>query len=276
MTTQYRPVLQNMEDYSFPVLFSAGAEARAEQVAEPCERAFHYLKDVLEFTPSFRLLVLSPEDWATHAGFPLYGMPHTAGGDTLVVGDGPADFWQGVVRMLDDVLTSAQRAELEDVYGAVDGRLDIAPFADLIVIHELGHLFHEQVPFSFPRLWLMELFANFCLHAYIVEREPDLLPMWLTLPERMTALPAERVQHRSLDDFERLYVGVGPENYVWYQFGLVVAVKSIYDAAGVDALWRLYRTFATHENGLTDRELAGLLNERVHPAAAQVMRTWPK
>jgi hypothetical protein len=276
MTVQYRPALQNMENHSFPVLFSAGIEARAEQVAEPCESAFHYLKDVMEFAPSFRLLVLSCEDWATHASFPLYGMPHTTGGDTLVVGNEPADFWQGVVRMLDDTLTPAQRAELEGVYGVVDGRFDIAGFADLIVIHELGHLFHEQVPFEFPRLWLMEFFANFCLHAYIIEQAPDLLPMWLTLPERMMALPAERVPHRSLDDFERLYVEVGAENYVWYQFRLVVAIKSIYEAAGVGALRRLYRTFAARGGELTDPQLAKLLEDEVDPAAAQVMRSWPE
>ena len=95
------------------------------------------------------------------------------------------------------------------------------------------------------------------------------------LPERMMALPAERVRHRSLDDFERLYVGVGPENYVWYQFRLAVAAGEIYDAAGADALRRLYRTFATHANDLTDRQLAELLRERVYPMTARVMGTWP-
>jgi hypothetical protein len=80
MTTERRSTLDRMEGYPFPVLLSAGAGGRAEQVATLCERAFHYLKDVLEFTPSLRLLVLFPEDWATHAGFPLYGTPHTAGG----------------------------------------------------------------------------------------------------------------------------------------------------------------------------------------------------
>ncbi|MGH3087294.1 MAG: hypothetical protein ACRDSJ_08250 [Rubrobacteraceae bacterium] len=274
MTTKQRSSLERMEGYSFPVLFSAGAQTRAEQVAARCERAHHYLKGVLEFDPALRLLALSPEDWEEHAAFPMYGMLHTDGSESLIVGEKPADFWQGVVRMLDDVLTPAQRAEAEAVYGVVDGRIDIAPFADLLVVHELGHLFHEQVPFRFPRLWLTELFANFCLHAYIIEREPDLLPMWLTLPKRMMSLPRDRVQHRSLDDFERLYVGV--ENYVWYQFGLVVAAKSIHDAAGVGALRRLHRAFTTHEGELTDPQLAALLEEQVHPAAAQAMRTWPK
>ena len=275
MTTRYRSVLQNMEGYPFPVLFGAGAEGRAEQIAARLERAHRYLKEVLEFDPKLRLLVLPAEDWSEHAAFPLYGMLHYAGREAIVVGDEPAGFWQGVVGMLDGVLTPAQRAEAQATYGTVDGRIDMSAFADLIVVHELGHLFHEQVPFAFPRLWLRELFCNFCVHAYVVEREPEQVPLWTILPERMMVLSADRVRHRSLDDFERLYVGVGPENYCWYQFRLAVAAGEIYDAAGADALRRLYRTFATHANDLTDRQLAELLRERVYPMAARVMGTWP-
>src|SRR5215207_9487492 len=95
------------------------------------------------------------------------------------------------------------------------------------------------------------------------------------LPERMMELPTDRVRRRSLEDFERLYAGVGPENYVWYQCGLVVAAKSIYEATGVDVLRRLYRTFATQQGTLTDQQLAQLLEARVHPMAAQTMRMWP-
>lgn len=275
MTTRYGAALQDMEGYPFPVLFSDGARTRARRVAERCARAHRHLESVLGFGPKLRLLVLSPEDWAEHAAFPLYGMPHYAGGEAIVVGDEPASFRRGVVRMLDGVLTPAQRAEAEAAYGTAGGGIDMSPFADLLVVHELGHLFHLQVPFAFPRLWLMELFCNLCLHAYVAEIEPERLPLWTMLPERMLALPADRVRHRSLDAFERLYVGVGPENYCWYQFRLAVAARGIYDAAGVDALRRLYRTFAAHENELTDRQLAELLKERVHPTIARVMETWP-
>jgi hypothetical protein len=73
MSAQYRPALQNMESYSFPVLFSEGAQTKAKDVATRCERVHRYFKGVLEFNPTFRLLVLSPRDWETHADFPVYG-----------------------------------------------------------------------------------------------------------------------------------------------------------------------------------------------------------
>ena len=53
-----------------------------------------------------------------------------------------------------------------------------------------------------------------------------------------------RFAHRSLEDFERLCVGVGPENYGWYQVKLHVGAKRIYDSGGIDALSRMWRTFA--------------------------------
>jgi hypothetical protein len=277
MTTRHRSALQHMEGYPFPVLFSTGgARSREARVAVRLERAHRYLRSVLEFDPRIRLLVLPTEDWADHAAFPLYGMPHYTEEGEIIVGDEPADFWQGVTLMLDGVLTRAQRAEAEATYGTVDGRIDMAPFADLLVVHELGHLFHVQVPFAFPRLWLMELFCNLCVRAYVSEEEPQHLPLWTMLPERMMALPPEKVRHRSLNDFERLYVGVGAENYCWYQFRLAVAADEIFDAAGVDALRRLYHTFVAQRKGLTDGQLAKLLEHRVSPVAARIMRAWPR
>src|SRR5215208_4559659 len=232
MVTEQRSALQHIDGYPFPVLFSVSTQARAKRVAARCERAHQYLKGMLGFDPTLRLLVLSPEDWAEYAAVQTYGMPHSAEGETLIVGARTAEFFQSIGRMLDDVVAPEQRAEMESIYGTVDGQPNMTPFADLLVVHELGHLFHEQAPFDFPRLWLME-------------------------------------------HFERLYAGVGPENYVWYQCGLVVAAKSIYEAAGVDVLRRLYRTFATQQGTLTDQQLAQLLEARVHPMAAQTMRMWP-
>jgi hypothetical protein len=278
MTIQSRSVLCNMEIYPFSVLFSAGAQPRVTQIASRLEWAHRYLKEILAFDPTLRLLVLSPKDWPEHTAYPLYGMPHYLGREVIVMGDEPAGFWQGVVELLDGVLTPTQRAEVKATYGTVDGRIDMSAFANLIVVHELGHLFHEQVPFAFPRLWIREFFCNFCVHAYLAENEPEQMQLWTLLPERMMALPTDKVRYCSLSDFERLYVNVGPENYVWYQFRLAVAARELYDVAGADALRRLYKTFATSEGKkeLTDWQLAELLKLQVHPAAARTMTAWPQ
>ncbi len=275
MASTSQSSLQPLDGFPFPVFASAGAEARAGLVAARCERALRHLSGLLGITPRPRLLVLAPGDWAANAAFPFYGMPHIAGDETLVVGATPADFWQGVIRFAEEALSPAQLACLEEIYGTADGRLDPAPFADLLAVHELAHLFHIQVPFVFPRLWLMEFFANLCLHTYLAAVEPEQLPVWTGLPEAIVALPPERFAHRSLADFERLYAGVGPENYSWYQFRLIDGGRNLYAAAGAEGLRRLYQTFALHASDLDDEELARLLEARVHPAAARMLREWP-
>lgn len=41
---------------------------------------------------------------------------------------------------------------IDQVCGTGAGRL--APFADMLVVHELAHAFHDGVPFVFPRVVL--------------------------------------------------------------------------------------------------------------------------
>jgi hypothetical protein len=51
----------------------------------------------------------------------------------------------------------------------------LVPFADLLVIHELGHAFHDGVPFLFPRSWLMELRLTMMAKGLIDTAGPNML-----------------------------------------------------------------------------------------------------
>jgi len=256
-------------------LYSAGAQAQAEAVAARTERAARYLASVLGFTPRRRMFVLSPADWAAYAGFPHYGMPHFTHDDTIVVGTQPAAFFAGFIALLDEVLEPGQRAVLDATYSADGSQRSLVPFIDLLAIHELGHLFHVQRPFSFPRRWLMELFCNLCLHTFIAETEPEHLPLLTVFPHSMAAVPPNRIPFRSLAAFEQRYVGLDPMNYGWYQCRLHAAAGDIYDRAGVDGLQRLYRTFARGQGTMGDGELAAIVAEQVHPSIAEIMLSWP-
>jgi hypothetical protein len=76
-------------------------------------------------------------------------------------------------------------------------------------------------------------------------------------------------EHHSLADFERLYTGVGPQNYGWYQCRLCVAAKAVYDAAGVASLQRLWQAFAS----ISDDQLTQVLGQ-VNPRLEQVFTRW--
>lgn len=253
---------------------------KSKPEATPCATrlaaAHQFLNEALEITPQLRLLTLAPDDWQEHAGFPMYGMPHTARESDIVVGTELAGFWDPIIQTIEDNSTPQQRAELLRIHAPADGRLNASALNDLLPVHELGHLYHQQVPFSFPRLWLMELFANLCVHAYVDALEPDRMLAWTSLCKRLAAVPVDQVAHRSLADFERLYVGVGADNYVWYQFRFVVGIMTVFGPGDTGLLQCLYRFGKITPSDLSDDRLAALLSEQVHPGLAEMLRSWPQ
>lgn len=171
------------------------------------------------------------------------------------------------------LIGTAQRElldELRGVYGRADGQIDLSAFFDLLAVHELAHLFHSQVPARFPRLWLMELFVNLCLHAYVATVEPDQIPALETFPQVLSALSPDRFPYHTLVDFEARSERMDPQNYGWYQAQWHVAAQRIYAAGGNAALQRLWQTFV-----LSDRRLAEVLRQDVHPEVARVLTAWP-
>ena len=97
--------------FPFTVAASADAVEAAGRLARRTEHAYWYLRRLLRFTPRFRLLVLSREDWPKFAEVAAYGIPHVTADAHLVVGSEPADAWLDVSRELARTLpTAALRA----------------------------------------------------------------------------------------------------------------------------------------------------------------------
>ena len=155
------------------------------------------------------------------------------------------------------------QAELATVYGGPDGGLHFGDFFDLIAVHEVAHLFCEGM-LVFPRMWLGEFFANLALHAWVAQRAPDSLDALTILPRLAAKGAGEEIEHRSGDEFERLYASVGGPNYAWYQFRLQVAAAELYDDVGELAVRRLFDAFRVA--GGTDRDFEGF-DESVDDAA---------
>ena len=248
--------------YPFPVTASPGLEGRARKIAAPCARAYAFLADILGAHPAVSLSVLSQQDWPR--GGPPYGLPHYQDGRLVVAGQ-DADFWAMFIPLVRQAPPEVQ-AWAVGVYG---GSLDLAPFFDLLVIHELGHAFHGET--RFPRRWLEELFANLCLHCYVAIADVERLPILETFPQVIAPLAPGAFEHRTLDDFESVYSGMDPVNYGWYQCRLHVAAKRAYDAGGAAVLARLWRRFAP-----SDSQLCESLRTEVHPELAKTVSSWPQ
>ncbi|MCR6719421.1 MAG: hypothetical protein NVV59_03815 [Chitinophagaceae bacterium] len=89
---------------------------------------------------------------------------------------------------------------------------------------------------------------------------------------------SSKFQFTSLEDFERLYetLGMGPENYGWYQCKLHAAAKDIYNAGGKTVLKKLWDALKKHQEELTDEEFVKILKNEVHPAVADVFTNWQR
>ena len=257
--------LASLPGFPFEVRTSASTREQAGRLADRCARAYSYLGEMLAFRPRCALVVLSRADWSERASSPLYGMPNYSAGNLFLAGE-PSD----LIARLEEVARSAPPVAaqvLDQVYGTGADRL--APFADLLVVHELAHAFHDGVPFVFPRSWLMELFANMALYAFVAANEPDRSLYLETLPRVALENCLLQPVARDLRYFEAFYPYIEPLTYVWYQFRLTMMAKDLIDAAGPNVLRRLWDAFA-----LSDEQLAGVLGGRVHPAAGQWLASW--
>jgi hypothetical protein len=254
-----------------PTFASAGLERRAEEIGRIAASSVEYLADLLEHRPEVQVLVLSEADWADKGRVPLYGLPNANEG-TLVVAGTEAPFWSDLAHMAGET----GQAEMAATYAGPDGVIRFGGFFDLVAVHEVAHLFTEGVV-RFPRLWLGELFANLCLHAWVERRAPASLPTLLTLPRRGAQAPASAFEHRTRDAFEQFYASIAGPNYVWYQFRLQMAAADLYRTAGEVSVRRLFDAFRledgasavslgeAHDPSVDDQTLAARLSEAVDP-----------
>jgi hypothetical protein len=257
--------LASLPGFPFEVRTSDSTCEQARQVADRCASAYSYLGDMLAFRPRCALVVLNRADWSERASNSAYVMPYYDAGNLFLHGE-PSD----LTARLEEVTRSAPPAaaqELEQVYGTGADRL--APFADMLVVHELAHAFHDGVPFVFPRSWLMELFADMALYAFAVAGEPDRRLPTETLPRVALEYSLLKPVARDLRYFEAFYPAIEPLTYGGYQFRCTMMAKGVVDTAGPHALRRLWDAFA-----LSDEQLAGVLGRQVDPAAGQWLDLW--
>ncbi|HEY3531403.1 MAG TPA: hypothetical protein VGK78_19830 [Nocardioides sp.] len=223
---------------------STGYEQRARDLQELVGDAHRYLADGLgtDFSPI--VMVLDQTDWMMGGDdAPPYGIPYAADeGFDLVV---PAD---------------PTRNFLVDIYAASGSRKSAERFADLIAVHELGHLHTRAMGLTLPQGWLSEFLATYLACCFLVAHRPEDASLWFTLARART--DGAGPEHRSLEALDELYFGVGAENYIWYQDALSVKVGHVQADMGLDFARQMRSAVLTPDSD-TRTTLAAA--ENIHP-----------
>jgi hypothetical protein len=261
--------LEHLPDFAFPVYVTAGGESRGRSVAQRAAQTIAWLDQVVGMPKAPPLFVLGPEDWNKFALIPLYGMPHVDS-TRIVVGQEPAAFWSSLTHQITPHLQPEGLRRLHNVYGMPP---DLGVFADLLVSHELSHLAHgDSWPESPVAFWVTELAANLGLHGYVSEVEPAELTRLQTIFEVTWHAPSShwpvRELHRMADSLE----GDG-SNYVWFEFGLQIIAKRMWEASGPAALQRIVA--ALRGPALDHDQVVDLL-ETIDSDVARAIRHWPQ
>jgi hypothetical protein len=239
-----------VEGFGFEVSVSAGAELRGKATAERAARALDWLADALGVRPVLRLCVADESDWEVVAPVPMYGMPQTWG-DLVVIPAGPSPLVDEQYAAFAPYVTARTTAGVRAAYGDPP---DLAGFFDLLLVHELTHLFHEQCWREQPELWLLELHADLGLFGYLAEQEPDQLAGVRAFAGCARDVPAEVVPVRGLGQMELALDDGGAVNFSWYQLRLIALADELWSAGGSGLFRRMHDQFADRRAGSVSLE----------------------
>ena len=78
--------------------------------------------------------------------------------------------------------------------------------ADDLLYHELGHIYTVAYGIGPPNMWFNEFLANYLMEAYLAEDSPRSRVFGVARRDWFITL---KPRYTSLDDLERLYIGVG-------------------------------------------------------------------
>jgi hypothetical protein len=232
-------------DGPIPAHFSPGAEQRARDLQKVLGDASGFYRKRLGVAPTFTLALLDATAWTSVTGDNIpYGLP-------FVIGDPPVmtlPFRQeGAV--VTGYMANASRLPADVARLVETSRrpfaAHVADMVDLVGYHELGHLYIGEWGINPHTRWFGELLATYFGYAFMAEQLPDLARTW-EIVSRSDG--GNTPQHRSLADFERLYSGVGADNYIWYQGRFSERVFAIFPIDGLDFLRKVKDAFPRDSN----------------------------
>jgi hypothetical protein len=282
--------LPHLGGYPFEVRYSDGSLARARIAADLAADAYVYFSRLFSAVrPEIALIVADEADWASRQPYGLAFFNDDDGQirpGVLVMPAGGGDFWIAMVHDLRDASPRGY-AKLLATYPDGAGGVDLAPFFDLITIHELGHAFEALGDLRLPTFWLSEIFVNLALHAFIATVRPEKLETLEVLPSvgaasRKLAARMRAEGYSTLEELQVHYTGgddpMSLLNYVWFQYRWQRLAARIFDADSEDGLVRFWDCFHATDrldsSEATAASLAPLLRAEVSQTLGRAVQAW--
>lgn len=235
-----KPDLPTIDAEHVLVVYSPGRENRARQLLALVQDAQSYLAELLRVDLRITLAVLDRDDWRQSRRAP-YGYPHS--NPSLRTVFAPAEYPARLYARSRKIFEQAPPELQARLFatGETDFR-QVASFFDLVLVHEVAHLFIHACRLEFGTQWLLEFSANFLAYCYLAERRPNLRERWDTWAEMQAAIPD--VTYRSLAEFESNLGRINFANFSWYQGHFNLQARRLYEQQGPAFVDKLIAAFS--------------------------------
>ena len=265
---------ESVTEGSTVVYYSKGREPRARAVLAMVGGF------LARFTPVYgpvalQVAVLTEPDWKATIENP-YGVPGVR--DPGPIAFMPADVERGTlyheVLAIADRLPAATKADI--AAKCVSLSACTLQFADLIILHEISHVYIDRSAFGRPNLWLGEFASDYLVYQYLVgERRPE-LAAWRIMNGVMARVPPHV---KSLDDLDRrrrdegAFGRLAPELPRLHGI-LMERIPDVYDRAGADFIPQLAKAFPRqeHPTGCSSEGLSDGICQSQELPEAEVLR----
>lgn len=212
------------------VYYSKSYLERAEKISELIKRANEFYSDSLGINAKVEIALLDTVDYNIVSPNVPYGLPFVNRGLIFL----PADTSIGAVKDMyaPFAKTASEKIILNLKNAGYEYNEALNQMVDLIGLHELGHELNALYGIDSRQAWFNEFMASYFGYAYMQTQDSRLGIIW----DNITNAGFEEYypNYTSLDDFNKLYIGVGVGDYVWFQNAFQERIRVVYSVQGLD------------------------------------------
>ena len=225
-----------LDGAEFPTYYSRGAKTRAERLSTIAAHSVDFIQEFFTAEIQTELLVLNEEDMTPRNKIP-YGL--ISGLKNFVwypICEEDNPIYQAMMPYYENSPFSLRQILAELLPDSeVPFLTACVIWWDTCLAHELFHNYSRADGVQIGLHWLNELFGDYINYAYL-RRYAHLYPAELKVSEILFELIYQGgrllARHTSLEDFEKLYIGVGTANYCWYHGWFNMGVFELYELFG--------------------------------------------